>query len=148
MEKMLAQSLAPLGFDMLLARKTRAGMLKIVIDNEAGVSLQDCEFVASHLRSLLPVEGITYQGLEISSPGPNRPLSKPAHFIRFIGSQAVVHLRFPDQERSSCRGEIVAADETAVELVNEAGRRTFAYQDLCGANLSDESEARQTGVSA
>jgi ribosome maturation factor RimP len=62
--------------------------VRLFIDHPDGVDLALCERVTSHLRDVL----VAY-GLEVSSPGPERPLSKPDHFRRFLGRRARVRLR-------------------------------------------------------
>src|SRR5215208_7800732 len=64
--------------------------LRLFIDHPEGVDLGLCERVTNQLRDLL----VDY-GLEVSSPGPERPLSKPDHFRRFLGQRARLRLREP-----------------------------------------------------
>src|ERR671937_139489 len=74
--------------EVLLAERVSAGTMRIVIDRPGGVDLDTCERVTRHLRDLL-----TEVGLEVSSPGPERPLTKPDHFRRFVGRRARVRTR-------------------------------------------------------
>src|SRR3954447_7745929 len=71
--------------EVLLAERVSAGTVRVFIDRPGGVDLETCERVTRHLRDLL-----TETGLEVSSPGPERPLTKPDHFRRFIGRRARV----------------------------------------------------------
>ena len=66
--------------EVLACEKVGAERLRLFIDHPAGVDLALCERVTGHLRELL----VDY-GLEVSSPGPQRPLTKPDHFRRFVG---------------------------------------------------------------
>ena len=71
----------------------------LFIDHPDGVDLALCERVTGHLRDLL----VDY-GLEVSSPGPERPLTKPDHFRRFLGRRARVRLREPRDGHKSFTG--------------------------------------------
>lgn len=138
----LAKSLAGLEFEVVAANLTRGGALRVTIDSPNGVSLGDCEQVSRHLEHVLPVEGVAYQTLEVSSPGPERALTAPSHFGKFIGQQAVLHLRTPRGECSTFTGTIAAADDKAVDLDCDEGVLAFGYAELAGANLRDTSGKR------
>jgi ribosome maturation factor RimP len=68
----------------------------VFIDRPGGVSVDDCAGVSRHLSRVFAVEGIDYDRLEISSPGLDRPISKPADFVRFAGEQVDVRMRVAD----------------------------------------------------
>src|SRR5215203_7542598 len=74
--------------EVLLAERVGATTVRVFVDREGGVDLGICERVTGHLRDLL-----TEYSLEVSSPGPERPLTKPDHFRRFIGRKARVRTR-------------------------------------------------------
>ena len=76
--------------EVLACERVGAERLRLFIDHPDGVSLALCERVTEHLRELL----FEYS-LEVSSPGPQRPLTKPDHFRRFVGRRARVRLREP-----------------------------------------------------
>ena len=71
--------------EVLACEQVGKERLRLFIDHPDGVDLALCERVTQHLRDLL----VDY-GLEVSSPGPQRPLTKPDHFRRFIGRRARV----------------------------------------------------------
>jgi ribosome maturation factor RimP len=85
--------------------------LRLFIDHPDGVDLALCERVTNHLRELL----VDY-GLEVSSPGPERPLSKPDHFRRFLGRRARVRLRQPRDGHKSFTGELVGASDEEITV--------------------------------
>jgi ribosome maturation factor RimP len=70
--------------------------LRIFIDKPGGVTIDDCASTSRHLQRVFAVEGIEYDRLEISSPGLDRPLRKPADFARFAGSRIDVRMQNPD----------------------------------------------------
>ena len=83
--------------------------LRLFIDHPEGVDLALCEQVTTHLRDLLE----TYS-LEVSSPGLDRPLTKPEHFRRFLGQRVRVRTRDAIEGRSNFTGTLTAADERSV----------------------------------
>lgn len=83
--------------------------LRLFIDHPDGVSLGTCEQVTAHLRDLLE----TYS-LEVSSPGLDRPLTKPEHYRRFLGRRVRVRTREAIEGKRSFTGRLTAADERAV----------------------------------
>ena len=104
--------------------------LRLFIDHPDGVDLALCERVTGHLRDLL----VDY-GLEVSSPGPERPLSKPDHFRRFIGRRARLRLREPRDGHRSYTGELVGASDDEVTVAAEDGLVSIPYSDINRSNL-------------
>jgi len=104
--------------------------LRLFIDHPDGVDLALCERVTDHLRELL----VDY-GLEVSSPGPERPLSKPDHFRRFIGRRARLRLREPRDGHRSYTGELVGASDDEVTVAAEDGVVSIPYSDINRSNL-------------
>ena len=68
-----------------------------VIDRPGGITVDHCAEVSRQLSRVLEVEGIDYDRLEVSSPGLDRPLCKPADFTRFAGSKVDVKMRTRDE---------------------------------------------------
>src|SRR6476659_5435296 len=85
--------------------------LRLFIDHPDGVTLALCERVTDHLNELR----VDY-ALEVSSPGSERPLTKPEHFRKFLGRRVRVRTRVPLEGQQSFTGTIAAADEEAVEV--------------------------------
>ena len=90
--------------------------LRLVIDHPDGVTLALCERVTNELSELL-----NDFGLEVASPGPERPLTKPEHFRRFIGRRARVRTGEPRDGHRSFTGELVGATDEEVMLAVPAG---------------------------
>lgn len=116
--------------ELLLVEPVAATQLRLVIDHPEGVDLALCERVTGHLRDLLED-----YGLEVSSPGPERPLTKPEHFRRFLGRRARVRVREPRDGHRSFTGELVAAGDDEVTVAAEAGMVTIPYSDINRSNL-------------
>jgi ribosome maturation factor RimP len=116
--------------EVLSAERVGSERVRLFIDHPDGVSLDLCERVTGHLRDLL-----TEYGLEVSSPGPERPLTKPDHFRRFIGRRARVRLREPRDGHRTYTGELVGASDQEVTVAAEDGLVAIPYTEINRSNL-------------
>ena len=124
--------------DVELIALERAGneSLRLFIDHPDGVTLDLCERVTKSLPDLLEE-----WGLEVSSPGPERPLTKPEHFQRFLGSKVRVKTSEEIAGRTSFTGELKAADAERVEVAAPEGEVTIPLASIRRSNLIPEKEA-------
>jgi ribosome maturation factor RimP len=116
--------------EVLLCERVGAGRLRLVIDHPEGVTLGLCERVTGHLGELLGEVG-----LEVSSPGPERPLTKPEHFRRYAGRRARVRTRAPLDGQRSFTGELVDASNDVVTLAGDSGVVAIPYAEIKRGNL-------------
>ena len=116
--------------EVLLAEQIGAERVRLFIDHPEGVDLALCERVTNHLRDLL----VDYS-LEVSSPGPERPLAKPVHFQRYVGRRVRVRTREPIEGSRSFSGELVEAADDAVSVAADAGIVRISYADIHKSNL-------------
>ena len=116
--------------EVLLAEVVGDSLVRLFIDHPGGVSLDLCERVTGHLTSVREK-----YALEVSSPGPDRPLTKPDHFRRFIGSRARVRTRDAHHGRKSFTGELVGASDDELTLAADDGVVTIPYTDIQRSNL-------------
>ncbi len=138
-EERLAQSEPEV--EVLLAETLGGDTLRVFIDHPDGVTLALCERVTTALSELR--ERYT---LEVSSPGLQRPLTKPAHFRRFVGRRARVRTRGVPADvrqaaaptRRSYTGELVGASETEITLAADDGVVTIPYSQIRRSNLIEE----------
>lgn len=132
--------------EVLLAEVLGGRSLRVFIDHPGGVTLELCERVTLQLNDLRE-----RYSLEVSSPGSERPLTKPAHFRRFVGRRARVRTRHPrplaseselhsDQSRASksFTGELVGASEQEVTLAADGGVIAIPYSEIRRSNLVEE----------
>ena len=119
--------------EVLACEKVGPDRLRLFIDHPDGVSLDLCERVTNHLRELLHD-----YSLEVSSPGPERPLTKPDHFRRFLGLRARVRLREPRDGHKSFTGELVGASDDEVTVAADDGVVSIPYSDINRSNLLPE----------
>lgn len=109
-----------------------AGLLRVFIDHEAGIGVDDCERVSRQVSALLDVEDPIAGAftLEVSSPGLDRPLYTPEHYARHAGSTVQVRLRMLLNGRRKIVGAIESADGEGV-TINEGGSAVrVAYGDI------------------
>ena len=119
--------------EVLLCERAGPEKLRLVIDHPDGVSLALCERVTGHLGDLLHDVG-----LEVSSPGPQRPLIKPEHFRRYVGRRARLRTREPRDGHKSFTGELVDASEEAVTVAADQGIVSIPYAEINRGNLVAE----------
>ena len=119
--------------EVLLCERVGTEKLRLVIDHPDGVDVGLCERVTGHLRELL-----LDVGLEVSSPGPERPLTKPEHFRHYLGRRARVRTREPREGHKSFTGELVDASDEAVTVAADSGVVSIAYADVGRGNLVEE----------
>ena len=118
--------------ELLACEKIGTDRLRLTIDHPDGVTLEICERVTHELTDLL-----SDYGLEVSSPGPERPLVKPDHFRRFLGSRARVRTREPRDGHRSFTGELVGASDAEVTVAATTGVVTIPYAEIARSHLVD-----------
>ena len=116
--------------ELLAVENVGAERLRLFIDHPRGVDLALCERVTYHLSDLL----VDY-GLEVSSPGPERPLTKPEHFRRFLGRRARVRLREARDGHKTVTGELVGASDEEITVAASDGVMTILYSEIARSNL-------------
>jgi len=119
--------------EALACERVAAERVRLVIDHPEGVDLALCERVTGHLRDML----VDF-GLEVSSPGPKRPLTKPDHFRRYQGRRARVRTRTPRDGRGSFTGELVGASDDEVTVAAESGVVSIPYSEIGRSNLVED----------
>jgi len=92
-QAIIERTLAGMGYELVDVEHAQDGLLRVYIDSPAGIAIEDCEKVSHQLSHVLAVEDVDYARLEVSSPGVDRPLKKPADFERFAGAEVNVRLR-------------------------------------------------------
>jgi ribosome maturation factor RimP len=107
--------------------------VRVFIDHPEGVTLGLCERVTKALPELRE-----RYALEVSSPGTERPLSKPQHFHRYLGRRARVRTRDAVAGHRSFTGELVGASEDAVTIAAETGVVAIPYAEIHRSNLIEE----------
>ena len=123
------QSLEP-EVEVLLAEVVGGSTLRLYVDHPEGVTLGLCERVSGHLTDFRE-----RYSLEVSSPGQDRPLTKPQHYSRFLGRRARVRLRDATEGHRQLTGELVGASEREVTIAAGDGVVTIPYEQIARTNL-------------
>ena len=116
--------------EVLLAELVGGSLVRLFIDHPGGVTLDLCERVTGHLAAVRE-----QYALEVSSPGIERPLSKPEHFRRFVGHRARVRTRGDHDGRRSFTGELLGATDDEVTVAADTGVVSISYADIHRSNL-------------
>ena len=116
--------------ELLALERPASESLRVVIDSPDGVDLALCERVTGHLRELLE----SYS-LEVSSPGPERPLTKPEHFRRYLGRRVRVRTREEVAGHKSFTGRLTGADEESVSVDSGDGPVSIPLAAVRRSNL-------------
>jgi ribosome maturation factor RimP len=120
------------GVEVLAVELTGPERFTVFVDREGdAVDLALCEQVTRLLSDYLREYGI-----DVSSPGPERPVRKPEHFQRALGRQ----VKLKTDKRTKVRGEIKRADDDAVTLAAESGEVAIPYEEIVRGNLIYERE--------
>ena len=140
----LEQTINGLGYEMVEATRDARGILRITIDKPAGVGTLDCDRVSNHLGYYLPVEGIDYNRLEVSSPGADRVLTKPAHYERFYGRKAKLTTFVPMDGRSNFTGTIDKLEKESVNIVVDGKKIAIRLDEIKSARLCLDHAKKKT----
>ncbi|MCY4477742.1 MAG: ribosome maturation factor RimP [Gammaproteobacteria bacterium] len=142
---LLAPCVEAMGYelaDLELKRERRGQVLRLFIDRDAGIGLDDCERVSGQVSALLDVEDPIpgHYSLEVSSPGLDRKLAKPEHFDRFAGRRIRVRMRSQHLGRRNFGGTLLAREGDVIELdVNDGtGKVQLNLQDIFVARLAPD----------
>ncbi len=148
--EMIEPSLAAMGYELVRVRMGGPGggtgggsgsILQVMAErlDRAGMTVEDCADISRALSAALdvddPIEG-AYE-LEVSSPGLDRPLVRPADFERFAGYEAKVEMRAPVDGRRRLRGRILglAGDRVRMDIADGGGETEFAFAAIEKAKL-------------
>jgi ribosome maturation factor RimP len=115
--------------EVLLA-EVSGSTLRLFIDHPEGVTLALCERVSGLMNDYRD-----RYSLEVSSPGTDRPLTKPQHYSRFLGRHARVRLRDARDGHRSVTGELVGASDREVTIAADGGVVTIPYDQIARSNL-------------
>jgi ribosome maturation factor RimP len=116
----IERTVTGLDYELVDVERSAAGLLRVFIDRVTGkgyptgeadsVNVEDCERVTRQLQYVLEVEGLAYERLEVSSPGLDRPLKRPADYERFAGQEVNLTLKLPFKGRKNYRGQLLRGD--------------------------------------
>jgi ribosome maturation factor RimP len=138
-EKQLVQEIAPRvehdlpGVEVLALELLTPSRFCVYVDHPEGVDHALCMRVTDLLRDYLRDYTV-----DVSSPGMERPLRKPAHFARVVGRRVAVRTSAPIQGRAKFRGELKDAGADALTINVEGADVAVPYESIVRGNLIDE----------
>ena len=117
--------------EVVLTEGPSSGVVRVFIDREeGGVDVDLCQRVSRELASVRE-----RYALEVSSPGLDRPLTKPAHFQRVLGETVAVRTTDVIDGRRQFKGRLIAADDTHLELEQDGAPVSLAYGEIHRSHL-------------
>jgi len=142
--ELLEKTLPPMGYELVDWEMSPKGRLvRVFIDKPKGVDVEDCARVSRHLTRLFAVENVDFDRLEVSSPGLDRPLKKPADFVRFVGEEAEIRLSNPIENARRMKGILSGLEDNAVLVLTAQGMRAIPLGDIDRARLVPKIEWRK-----
>lgn len=123
--------------DLIIQNQGKKKLLQFFVDKVGGVTLDDCGALTDKIDAVLEMENLIDGAyiLEVSSPGVQRVLKKPAHFKQFITQRVKIVLKVPLEGRGFFTGVIANADDDGFVLDDGTNQYRFAYDNIKKANL-------------
>ena len=140
LQEMLQGAVEDLGCELWGIECQRAGRfmtVRLFIDKEGGVTVDDCADVSRQVSAILDVEDpiADKYNLEVSSPGLDRPLFTLPQFERYIGQDIAVHLRIPVMERRKWQGKLERIENDMVTLIVDEQEQVLVFGNIQKANV-------------
>ena len=138
--ELIDTTIQALGLDLWgveLLQQGKYSLLRIYIEREEGVTIEDCEKVSRQVGALLDVEDpiAGEYTLEVSSPGMDRPLFSIGHYSKYVGSEVDLKLRRPTDGRRKFKGQIIKVSGGIVGLLVEGSKYNLEFSDIEKANI-------------
>lgn len=140
LQEMLQGAVEDLGYELWGIECQRAGRfmtVRLFIDKEGGVGVDDCADVSRQVSAILDVEDpITDKyNLEVSSPGLDRPLFTLEQFQRYVGEDIAVHLRIPVLDRRKWQGKLEKIENDMLTLIVDGQEQVLIFGNIQKANV-------------
>jgi ribosome maturation factor RimP len=133
--KLVGATLTGLGFELVDLEVSGRGLMRVLMDKPAGITVDDCELVSNQLTRLFLVEGVNFDRLEVSSPGLDRPLKKDEDFVRFSGQKAQLKLRMPIAGRKNFVGILGAVENGILQFDVDGNQVVIELSNIDKARL-------------
>lgn len=140
-EQLIQPTVESMGYDLWGCEYLAQGkhsLLRIYIDKEDGIGVEDCEKISRQVSAILDVEDPIpgNYSLEVSSPGIPRPLFRTSQYERYIGLDVQIKLFKPVDSKRKFVGTIVSVDENTLVLSIEHVQQDFVFSNIVKANLT------------
>lgn len=140
LQEMLQDAVEDLGCELWGIECQRVGRfmtVRLFIDKDGGVTVDDCADVSRQVSAILDVEDpiADKYNLEVSSPGLDRPLFTLPQFERYIGQDIAVHLRIPVMERRKWQGKLERIEKDMITLIVDDQEQILVFGNIKKANV-------------
>ncbi|HHF1579465.1 TPA: ribosome maturation factor RimP [Haemophilus influenzae] len=140
LQEMLQDAVEDLGCELWGIECQRTGRfmtVRLFIDKDDGVTVDDCADVSRQVSAILDVEDpiADKYNLEVSSPGLDRPLFTLPQFERYIGQDIAVHLRIPVMERRKWQGQLERIEKDMITLIVDDQEQILVFGNIQKANV-------------
>ncbi len=140
LQEILQGSIEDLGCELWGIECQRSGRfmtVRVFIDKEGGVTIDDCADISRQVSAILDVEDpiADKYNLEVSSPGLDRPLFTLAQYKRYLGEEILIHLRIPMMERRKWQGKLERIENHMLTLKVDDQEQTFVFGNIQKANV-------------
>ncbi|CWW30330.1 ribosome maturation factor RimP [Haemophilus influenzae] len=140
LQEMLQDAVEDLGCELWGIECQRAGRfmtVRLFIDKDDGVTVDDCADISRQVSAILDVEDpiADKYNLEVSSPGLDRPLFTLLQFERYIGQDIAVHLRIPVMERRKWQGKLERIEKDMITLIVDDQEQILVFGNIQKANV-------------
>ncbi len=136
LEELLESTLQGMGYELIeVERLAHNKLLRIFVDKEGGINIDDCVAISNHLSRLFAVENIDYGRMEVSSPGLNRPLRKETDFLRYNGETVKLKLRVPIEGQRNFVGVLRETNNGIIKIEVEGKLLDLELSNLGKARL-------------
>ena len=140
LQEMLQDAVEDLGCELWGIECQRMGRfmtVRLFIDKDGGVTVDDCADVSRQVSAILDVEDpiADKYNLEVSSPGLDRPLFTLPQFERYIGQDIAVHLRIPVMERRKWQGKLERIEKDMITIIVDDQEQILVFGNIQKANV-------------
>ena len=140
LQELVQGSVEELGCELWGIECQRVGRyltVRLFIDKEGGVTIEDCADVSRQVSAVLDVEDpiADKYNLEVSSPGLDRPLFTLNQFERYLGQEILLHLRIPVADRRKWQGQLAKIENDMITLIVDGKEQVLAFGNIQKANV-------------
>ncbi|AKU63870.1 ribosome maturation protein RimP [Aggregatibacter aphrophilus] len=140
LQELVQGSVEDLGCELWGIECQRVGRyltVRLFIDKEGGVTVEDCADVSRQVSAVLDVEDpiADKYNLEVSSPGLDRPLFTLNQFERYLGQEILLHLRIPVADRRKWQGQLAKIENDMITLIVDGKEQVLAFGNIQKANV-------------
>ncbi len=137
LETLIEKLVTQIGYELIDFETANGGqILRIYIDKNDSISIEDCTKVSNHVNNILSMEtDFDYERLEVSSPGVDRVIKKLKDFDRFKGQQANIKTRFSVEKRKNFKGTLSGIKGKTIMIKIEDELFTIDFENIDKARL-------------